>query len=84
MGNTKYIFIRESYLEYMDVGWHVICGRERLHCIFLKWDFVCVWHTESCEYKDHDIQISGADDGGISGHHCVLFLVFLLSLHTRG
>lgn len=39
MGNTKYIFIRESYLEYMDIGWHVICGRERLHCIFLEWDF---------------------------------------------
>ena len=56
MGNTKYMFIRQSYLKYMDVGWPVICGRERLHCISLEWDFVCVWHTESCEYKDASLE----------------------------
>lgn len=52
MGNTSFIFMEESYVEYMDLGWYVIFGREHYIIFFKSGLFLCVWNTLSCNYKD--------------------------------
>lgn len=42
MGNTRYIFTKESYVEYMDLCLYTIFRRANLKHIFLEWGFLCV------------------------------------------